>query len=356
VAKHLPYEELDNAIDKLMENRAPQVRPELEDFVKLADNLRVMPSADFRERLRSDLEDQALLAAAGRTYQRDRSTSKVLQMPRPTPALFSAGLATYPVKRTNFVMSLLLHTVALGLVVTSGRWFVEHVEIRAHESAITDVSPYVLPSAPDISGGGGGGGDRDKTQASLGRLPRTAMSQITPPAVVLRNNSAKLTLEPTVVAPAINIATNLPNLGDLYSKIPLGPPSNGVGSAVGIGAGVGGGVGVGTGVGVGPGTGGGVGGGVFRVGGGVSAPRVLFSPDPDYSDEARKAKYQGTVGLWLVVGPDGRPRDVKVARSLGMGLDEKAVNAVRQWKFEPAMKDGRPVAVQINVEVNFRLY
>jgi TonB family protein len=95
---------------------------------------------------------------------------------------------------------------------------------------------------------------------------------------------------------------------------------------------------------------------VFRVGGGVSAPRVLYSPDPDYSEQARKAKYQGTVTLWLIVGPDGRPRDVRIARSLGMGLDEKAIAAVRQWKFEPAMKDGRPVAVQINVEVNFRLY
>ena len=86
----------------------------------------------------------------------------------------------------------------------------------------------------------------------------------------------------------------------------------------------------------------------------MSAPRILYSPDPDYSEEARKAKYQGTVTLWMVVGPDGRSRDVRVARSLG--LDEKAIAAVKQWKFEPAMKDGRPVAVQINVEVNFRLY
>ena len=80
------------------------------------------------------------------------------------------------------------------------------------------------------------------------------------------------------------------------------------------------------------------------------------SPDPDYSEEARKAKYQGTVVLWLVVGPDGHPRDMKVTRSLGMGLDQKALEAVRQWKFEPAMMGGKPVAVQISVEVNFRLY
>jgi len=88
----------------------------------------------------------------------------------------------------------------------------------------------------------------------------------------------------------------------------------------------------------------------------VSAPRAIDTPDPEYSEEARKAKYQGTCVLWLIVGPDGKPRDIKVARALGMGLDQKAIEAVRNWKFEPAIRNGQPVAVQINVEVNFRLY
>src|SRR5208337_4809466 len=145
------------------------------------------------------------------------------------------------------------------------------------------------------------------------------------------------------------------NLGDPLSHLP-GPPSNGTGAGGGIGSGYGGGVGSGTGPGFGPGSGGGTGGGVFHVGGGVSAPRAIFAPDPEYSEEARKAKYQGTCVLWMVVGPDGRPRDIRVARTLGLGLDEKAIEAVKQWKFEPAMKDGRPVAVQINVEVTFHLY
>ena len=91
------------------------------------------------------------------------------------------------------------------------------------------------------------------------------------------------------------------------------------------------------------------------MGGGVSRPKPIYSPDPEFSDEARKNKMQGTVVLRLVVGVDGKPRDIKVARALGMGLDQKAIEAVRNWKFEPAMKDGKPVAVQINVEVNFRL-
>ncbi len=125
------------------------------------------------------------------------------------------------------------------------------------------------------------------------------------------------------------LASNMPNLGDPMSKIPEGPLSNGTGSGGGIGSGSGGGVGSGSGPGVGPGHGGGIGGGAFRVGNGVSAPRALETPDPEYSEEARKAKYQGTVVLWLIVGPDGKPRDIRVSRPLGMGLDQKAIEAVQ---------------------------
>ena len=96
-------------------------------------------------------------------------------------------------------------------------------------------------------------------------------------------------------------------------------------------------------------------GGVFRIGGGVSAPRAVYAPDPEYSDEARKEKIEGVCVLYVVVGPDGLPRDIQVQRVLGHGLDEKAIEAVRQWKFEPALKDGKPVAVAVNVEVTFHL-
>jgi len=136
----------------------------------------------------------------------------------------------------------------------------------------------------------------------------------------------------------------------------LTPPSNGIGSGGGIGSGHGGGVGSGEGPGVGEGRGGGIGGGVFRVGGGVSAPRAIYAPDPEFSEEARKAKYQGSVVLSAIIGPDGRPRNLRVVRSLGMGLDEKATEAVARWSFEPARKGSQPVAVEVNIEVAFRLY
>lgn len=97
------------------------------------------------------------------------------------------------------------------------------------------------------------------------------------------------------------------------------------------------------------------GGGIFKVGGGVSPPKPIYTPDAEYDQQARRDGIQGSVVLWMIVGPDGLPRNIKVARSLGHGLDEKAIEAVKQWRFNPALKDGQPVAVQINVETTFRL-
>jgi protein TonB len=83
---------------------------------------------------------------------------------------------------------------------------------------------------------------------------------------------------------------------------------------------------------------------------------TIYNPEPSFSDEARKAKQQGIVPLMLVVGKDGRPYDIHVRQSLGMGLDEKAIEAVRCWRFRPATLQGQPVAARIAVEVNFHLY
>jgi TonB family protein len=273
------------------------------------------------------------------------------------PTLFGEGYGTYRTRPAPFVLSFLINILAGVLLVWSGHWFAQHrQEIKQQVvSLVTDVSPYILPPSATQAGGGGGGGDRDKLQASKGSPPKFAREQITPPVVVVRNENPRLVAEPTVVGPPQIQLPQMAAMGDPLSGI-VGPPSSGTGSGGGIGSGRGGGVGSGYGPGVGPGSGGGIGGGLYRVGGGVSAPRPLYAPDPEYSEEARKAKFQGTVILWMVVGLDGRPRDVRVARSVGMGLDERALEAIRTWRFEPARKNGQPVAVQINVEVNFRLY
>ena len=270
---------------------------------------------------------------------------------------------SYDYKQEGAGVSLVVHVLMIAGVIGLSIWSSRAVKLNNQPQNVISLTDDAVPDLPmtakkgSAMGGGGGGGDRDKLAATKGKLPKLSMQQLAPPAVVIRNDNPKLPVEPTVVVPPeIKLASNMPNLGDPMSRIPEGPLSNGTGSGGGIGSGSGGGVGSGSGPGVGPGHGGGIGGGAFRVGNGVSAPRALETPDPEYSEEARKAKYQGTVVLWLIVGPDGKPRDIRVSRPLGMGLDQKAIEAVNRWRFEPAMKDGRPVAVQINVEVNFRLY
>jgi TonB family protein len=267
----------------------------------------------------------------------------------------------YDYRKSGWVGTLLVHggiAVAIAAFYLTGAKVVEARRPVVAVAVPTDISDYLPLSSKkhDTIGGGGGGGDRDKLAAPKGKLPKLAMEQYTPPAVIVRTENPKLVVEPTVVIPPqVKVPmVNLPNYGDPMAQV--GPLSNGTGSGGGIGSGSGGGVGSGEGPGVGPGRGGGIGGGVFRVGGGVSAPRVLYQPDPEYSEQARKAKYEGTCVLGLIVGPDGLPRNIRISRSLGMGLDEKAIEAVRQWKFEPARKNGQPVAVQISVEVDFRLY
>src|SRR5579859_680855 len=265
-------------------------------------------------------------------------------------------------RANGLTISAVVHLVFVGLLL-SGIFVSHQIVQRQVRQNVTLIAPspeeYALPMAKKVISGGGGGGDHDKLPAPKGNPPKAALQQITPPAIVMHNEHPKLTAQPTVVAPpTVRVAENrVPLLGDVSKAVlPAAPPSNGTGSGGGIGSGSGGGVGVGHGAGVGAGSGGGIGGGVFKVGGGISAPQAIATPDPEYTEEARNAKTQGTCILWLIVDDQGNPRDIKVVRGLGHGLDAKAIDAVKQWRFQPALKDGHPVNVQISVEVGFRLY
>jgi len=283
----------------------------------------------------------------------DQSTSEGRSV---LPTLFGEGYGTFRTQRGAFAASYGVNLLVAALLVWSSHWFVEHhKEIGQHMTRlVTDFSAFDIRAAKN-GGGGGGGGDRDKLAAPKGAPPKFARQQITPPMVVVRNEQPKLTAEETVVGPP-QLVLAKGATGDPYSSV-IGTLSNGTGSGGGIGTGSNGGVGPGNGRGVGPGSEAGYGGGPYRPGwGGVTAPRTIYAPDPEYSDEARRAKYQGSVLLWLVVGTDGLPSDIRVVRSVGLGLDEKALEAVRTWRFEPGLKDGKPVPTQINVEVSFRLY
>jgi periplasmic protein TonB len=266
-------------------------------------------------------------------------------------------------RSNGLVGSAIFHVIVLGLIIGGTIFGHQVVQKQQQQETVTLIAPspdsYALPVAKKIVSGGGGGGDHDRIPAPKGALPKPAVVQITPPQIVLRNEHPKLAVAPTVVVPPqVRLAENhMPNLGVPSSApLPSAPPSNGIGASGGIGSGSGGGVGVGHGPGVGTGSGGGIGGGVYKVGGGISAPQAISTPDPEYTEDARNAKTQGTCILWLIVDDRGNPRDIRVVRGLGHGLDAKAIEAVKQWKFQPAEKDGHPVNVQISVEVGFRLY
>jgi protein TonB len=278
---------------------------------------------------------------------------------KPIPVKDIWGFYNY--KKNGALGSTAAHVVVLGLIIGGtilGRHFVTKAIAKPQSAMrLADPEEYIpLKPAKTQAGGGGGGGDRDVLKASQGRLPKFSMQQITPPTAIIRNLNPKLAVDPSVlVPPEIKVAmNNMPNLGDPKSSAVI--PSNGTGCCAGIGEGRGTGVGPGTGAGVGPGSGGGIGGGVFRPGRGVTPPRAIFSPTPEFSEEARKAKYQGTCTLMIVVATDGRPTNIRVVNSLGMGLDEKAIETVKTWRFEPGQKDGHAVNVEMAVEVDFHLY
>jgi len=278
---------------------------------------------------------------------------------KPIPVKDIWGFYNY--KKNGALGSTVAHVIVIALIIGAtilGRRMVTKVEAKPPVTELVDPGDYIpLKPAKTQAGGGGGGGDRDVLKASQGRLPKFSMKpQLAPPEAVIRNLDPKLTAEPTVIVPPdIKVAMNsMPNLGDPKSTAVI--PSNGTGGGSGIGEGYGGGVGPGNGRGVGPGDEAGMGGGVFRPGRGVTPPRGIFTPDPEFSEEARKAKYQGTCTLMIVVATDGRPTNIRVVNSLGMGLDEKAIETVKTWRFEPGLKDGHPVNVEMAVEVDFHLY
>ncbi len=273
---------------------------------------------------------------------------------RPVPVKEIWGL--YANDPKNRFYSIGIHAAAITLLLVG---FTAPVAKQIMQNKFTLVDPNLKPFVPEVKPtnaamqGGGGGGAREPLPVTKGRLPKPSMKQFVPPMIV--DHTPKLAMDASLLAPPDTPLpqSNLNNWGDPLAKFVNGSNGNGLGG--GMGNGTGGGVGSGGGGGFGPGSGGGVGGGVFRVGGGVSQPVVIFRVDPEYSEEARKAKYSGTVVLSVVIDSEGRAREIHVTKGLGMGLDEKAMEAVAKWKFKPGMKGGMAVNVRASIEVNFRL-
>jgi TonB family protein len=252
-------------------------------------------------------------------------------------------------------VSLVLHAVVLALLILPAAITKPLPSVETLVTLYNKAIPLVL-NMPEKgrSGGGGGGGRRTPAPPSRGALPKAADQQLVPPMVEAKNLAPELVVESTIVVPQLATLQALNfQIGDPNGVV--GAPSAGPGTGGGIGTGVGTGISQGRGAGVGQGEGGGVGGGVFSVGGGVSEPILLSQVQPEYSDDGRKARVQGTVELLIVVQADGTVLFDSVRKSLGYGLDQQAIDAVKRWRFVPGRKDGKPVPVYVSVLVNFSL-
>jgi TonB family protein len=161
--------------------------------------------------------------------------------------------------------------------------------------------------------------------------------------------------EPAVVAPVASIPADDRDRAGVLEQTTAQNESQGSGTHGGAGTGSGTGIGEGEGPGIGPGSGGGTGGGPYRPGSGIEPPTLLREIKPDYTEEARRRGLEGDVVLEIIVRRDGTVGNIRVLDRLGAGLDERAVDAVRQWRFAPARRLGAPVDVVVEVAVEFKL-
>jgi protein TonB len=260
--------------------------------------------------------------------------------------------------KRSALISWLLHCGAILLILAVTGVKPPNIPLL-HEILVVpaDLAAYKTSLKP--GGGGGGGGVHADSPASRGALPRFASEQVVPPVVRIDNTTPLLPVEPTLIGSSEikPVAFNYKDWGDPDGVV--GKPSGGPGDDGGIGRGHGKGVGPGKGPGHGPGEDGGEGGGTVGYlglgGGAVSQPVLLSKTEPEYSEEARKARLTGTVVLRIVIDAQGQAQNITVSHSLGLGLDDRAIEAVKKWKFKPGRVNGKPAAVEAYVEVNFRL-
>ena len=277
-------------------------------------------------------------------------------VPKPSPKEMTRGV----------VLASAVHVIALILILSPALFGLQPErdnEIKSPEPE----AKLVFLMQPGPGGGGGGGGLREKKPAPAAKrkapvpLPKRVASPVPParPATVPPEPTPEPTPPPPPPPPAVQAPVkSIPADPVETPGLPEAPPrdpSRGDGDRGGVGSGSGQGVGEGTGGGLGAGTGGGTGGGVYQPGAGIDPPTLVKEVRPIYTDEARRQRIQGDVILEIVVRSDGSVGSIRVRRSLGGGLDARAIEAVRQWRFNPARRHGSPVDVAVEVAVEFKL-
>lgn len=278
------------------------------------------------------------------------AVAPVVAQARGVPVLVSTGL--------HGLAALVVAGIAsLGLTARAALPLEETV---SHEPA-----RLVFLATPGPGGGGGGGGRRDPLPAPKAEREGThslasplPARELPPPAPAPKPVEPPRPLEakmlPPVMAPIANAPSDARTVDGVLKEAPPAP-SQGSGAGGGAGTGRGTGLGEGDGPGVGDGTGGGMGGGPYRAGSGIEPPRLLREVKATYTDDARRANISGDVDLEITIRRDGTVSDVRILRGLGGGLNERAVAAVRQWRFAPARLKGVPVDVIVEVSVAFTL-
>ena len=355
--------------------------------------LEVFTAREIARAAGTSTADAAALLASGRVVLRDggfvdapEAVRAVLMLQGRQAGAGSPAPLFGPLRHSErrralpLTASSLVHVAAFTLAIftTLG------VATRENEVEPSKPARLVFLVSPGPGGGGGGGGLRQPAPARKARLegksalkspipveravrrpdpeppkpkpvppPPPIEVQPTPKPVEPPPPVAKPEPTPPVVAPVVSGAADPRDRpGDLNERA---SESQGSGNGGGAGTGSGTGMGAGTGAGIGDGSGAGTGGGPYRPGSGIEAPELVREVKPDYTEEARRRSLTGDVVLEIVVRSDGRVGNVKVVRGLGSGLDQRAVDAVRQWTFKPARRHGTPVDVLVEVAVEFRL-
>ena len=278
---------------------------------------------------------------AGRTWRTGRSG---------VPALVSAGV----------------HAAGVGVIVIAAG-----LGMGTSAMPLDEPSPRPEPlrmvylAIPGPGGGGGGGGMRMQSPAPKAMLkgpakvsspvPKRAPAPVEAPVKPEPSKVLPSESMPPILAPIVAVAGDDRNRAGVFEASPAETDSRGPGTGGGVGSGSGTGLGDGEGSGIGPGSGGGTGGGPFRPGSGVEPPTVLHEVKPTYTETARVRGITGDVVLEIVVLRNGTVGQIRMVQGLGSGLDERAIEAVRQWRFAPARRLGQPVDVQVEVAVEFRL-